>query len=783
MKARNFVRIPMMLRIFAILLLLAIGIFPSGGQLPEHILRAQEDRYDAGLIFGLMGLREENGALFLEKDFDYLLGRSAAASGRLGIAASSYHSVIDRNSALEPYALKHLSQIARSTGNLVLERLYLTELELEFPSSLPTKGAAIRRARNRIESGDPVEAIRLLERVSVFPYRRNEKGDTREIRALLGMAYVYAGQAPKAREIFLALMNEKPDRPDDHSLTAARGLDLIEEDGAAPLSVEEHFRRANIYSSNREFAEAEKHLQAIVDKTPTGDMASDAIFQIGRGHAQRGDHAGALKWFERVLEREPHSPAAKEALLNAASAYSRVGKPREAISRYQSFISKYPADAKLDRAYLNIVDVLRDQGSDSEALKWCGTVREIFGNTLPSNIALFTEARIYIAREEWNNALRILEQLKTQSDLGGTSVPGGTSGAEVSFLTAFVLEQLKRYPEAIDGYLSIPDGRAEYYGWRATVRISSLAADEAASSFIDQKIGTLFSSMRSGNAEARDRDAKAVLRLANSPDLRQKALEILRSSMVNTIAPLEKKNESRVEPASPMAARLRQLGIYDEAAEEYEFSAGISDGSFIADLYNKGDRPARALDIAERRWKKVPADTPLEALPRGELQLLYPTPYADRLIEFGGPRNIDPRFILALMRQESRFDPDARSGASARGLMQFVSATSTRIAGQLGRTAFVHEDLYHPSTAILFGSQYLSELFARFPQQPEAVAASYNGGDDSMARWLNRARSGAPDRYVPEIVYSQTKDYVTKVMANYRVYQFLYDESLKPRTE
>jgi soluble lytic murein transglycosylase len=137
--------------------------------------------------------------------------------------------------------------------------------------------------------------------------------------------------------------------------------------------------------------------------------------------------------------------------------------------------------------------------------------------------------------------------------------------------------------------------------------------------------------------------------------------------------------------------------------------------------------------------------------------------------------------MLAIMRQESRFQPDARSSAAARGLMQFVPATSSRIAGELGHEHAGDEDLYDPSTSILFGAQYLGDLFHVFPGQPEAVAASYNGGDDNMKRWLARSRSNLPDRYVPEIAFAQTKDYVYKVMANYRIYRYMYDEDLEPR--
>ena len=111
--------------------------------------------------------------------------------------------------------------------------------------------------------------------------------------------------------------------------------------------------------------------------------------------------------------------------------------------------------------------------------------------------------------------------------------------------------------------------------------------------------------------------------------------------------------------------------------------------------------------------------------------------------------------------------------------MQFISTTASRVAAELDRKDFHQDDLYDPSTSILFGSHYTGNLFKLFPGQPPAVAASYNGGEDNMHRWLSRAKSDQPDRYVSEIVFSQSKDYVWRVMASYRIYKMLYDENLK----
>ena len=225
----------------------------------------------------------------------------------------------------------------------------------------------------------------------------------------------------------------------------------------------------------------------------------------------------------------------------------------------------------------------------------------------------------------------------------------------------------------------------------------------------------------------------------------------------------------------------------DEAVPELDaampnLAKGSDDNAFtLATYYRRGDRGDKAISFIEPLWKKAPADYPIELIPRGQLELLYPVVYQYPLLHFAPGRHVDPRLMLAVMRQESRFQPDAKSYAAARGLMQFIATTSARVGGELGRDNFDQEELYYPPTAILFGSQYLADLFRAFPNQPDAAAASYNGGDDNMKRWLARSKSSLPERYVPEIMFAQSKDYVYRVMANYRMYQYLYDENLRPR--
>ena len=204
-----------------------------------------------------------------------------------------------------------------------------------------------------------------------------------------------------------------------------------------------------------------------------------------------------------------------------------------------------------------------------------------------------------------------------------------------------------------------------------------------------------------------------------------------------------------------------------------------ADEAMLAEFRRRGGSVAASVARAEGRWKPIPEDYALELIPEQELLLLYPAPYQLPLLTYSDREKIDARFVLSLMRQESRFDPSAKSSAAARGLMQFIPSTAEGAASALELSSFAPDDLYDPDTALNFGTHHVAMLFRDFPGQPAAVAAAYNAGADRMIRWLRRSHGMDPDFYVPEVRFPQTKDYVEKVMSNYRVYRHLYDNRLK----
>jgi soluble lytic murein transglycosylase len=132
------------------------------------------------------------------------------------------------------------------------------------------------------------------------------------------------------------------------------------------------------------------------------------------------------------------------------------------------------------------------------------------------------------------------------------------------------------------------------------------------------------------------------------------------------------------------------------------------------------------------------------------------------------------------MKQESQFKPTAKSPAAARGLLQLTTDAAQKYAERAG-VRVTDESLYQPGTNIAVGAEYISELSRMFAGLPEAIAASYNGGEDNVTRWLGRANQSDAGVFTAEVGFTESKNYVFKVMSFYRAYRQLYDLNLKRR--
>ena len=786
-------------RVVLFIALFAVVPLPVLAQ-PDPILTAVEAADWQTARTEINKLRTANEALFRDKNYDYLLGRIAERTGDLPGATASYQAIAANDSRLREYALWRLAKLARASGDLVLERERLQQLIATAPASLLTESATLRLAESFFESSDFTSAANSLKSLALS----KNANVAREAAELMGLAYARAGKTAEARDVFTKLVMQMPDasRPDDFALEAVRQLDAF--DNKAPALPEaDHLLRASVYQFNRDFAGARVHYQAVIDRFPDSGAVFNARFQIARGLYNEGKYEEAIPILQKLMgtafEASPSAPG-RDAVALLASTYIRLKRYDGAVVVYKTLIDRFPDNPNPERAYLNIIDALHEAGQYSEALNWVQQARARFKNDIGGALALFAQLRIHMAQGSWATVVRDADELLKLSDLGGTKVGGGTTPAEVNFLRAYALEQLGRTEEAIDAYLTIPDGRNEYYGARATQRLLSLGAAEKSRTLVQMRLNSLLNESKVSNAAGQFEQsrvaAQAALRLTDQAQDKNPTLNYLRAAynalpayklpQFNRIYLAKQQTDSNEKNHQTLADNLLLFGLYDEALPELYAARGQRKAASnpdeeytIALLALRAGLPNRAIRFAEQIWKSAPADYRLELAPHELVELLYPVPYRESLVRHATA--VDPRFVLAIARQESRFQADAKSAAAARGMLQFIASTANDIAAQLKLQNFQQDDLYNADTAIRFGSQYLANLFQQFPNQPQAVAGSYNGGADNLARWIGRSHASDPDRYVPEIGFSQTKDYVYKVMANFWTYQRLYDEKLQPR--
>ncbi len=149
--------------------------------------------------------------------------------------------------------------------------------------------------------------------------------------------------------------------------------------------------------------------------------------------------------------------------------------------------------------------------------------------------------------------------------------------------------------------------------------------------------------------------------------------------------------------------------------------------------------------------------------------LFYPAAFPEEVEEASRKNNIDPLLILSVMREESRFDAEARSIAGALGLMQLMPHTAQKFDKHVKVSLKNSSQLYDARTNILIGSYYLKHLIKTFNSIPIAIAA-YNAGEDAVRDWLKKRSYSTIDEFIEDIPYDETRNYVKRVLTTYFEY-------------
>jgi soluble lytic murein transglycosylase len=193
-------------------------------------------------------------------------------------------------------------------------------------------------------------------------------------------------------------------------------------------------------------------------------------------------------------------------------------------------------------------------------------------------------------------------------------------------------------------------------------------------------------------------------------------------------------------------------------------------GEYLDGLFMMGNLRDRILTEPDQQ-AQLPLLRSLRQDPR-YWQALYPVPYWNEIQRWSSQHTVNPVLALALMRQESRFEPRIKSVVGATGLMQLMPETAAEVATQIKLKKY---QLENPDDNIRLGTWYLNSTHQTYQGNSMLAIASYNAGPGSVTQWLKTLNTQDADAFVETIPFDETQGYVKSVLENYWNYARLYN--------
>jgi len=425
-------------------------------------------------------------------------------------------------------------------------------------------------------------------------------------------------------------------------------------------------------------------------------------------------------YFSDALEMLQDKDHPNEALLNAKALFG-LQRYEEAQVAYNEWLGKNPDDTS---GQMGLASVYVQLGR-------IGDAKEIY-EEINTNDSLLELARL---SEVEDPDLALAYYLESPFPVAWWNA-------------TWILEEQGRLEEALPLYRKIAEA-GTYYSDDAAYRLYIL-------------------STRLGDDETRS-EARSLLEMNGPNWLKHRIAE----------SDLEIDNDSKIDPVGePVFAKvelLDSLGRQDLADAELLFAAKFLDdpflkSTFLEELQSRGDI-AESHTIAEAYIESNPN------APVNFWRLSYPMPYQEIVKSAAEEFGVDPLLIWAVMRVESRYDPDAMSYVGARGLMQIMPSTQDWIAEQM-EIELQPGDAYKPEENIRMGSWYLKYLLDYFNDDLELAIMAYNGGFANVEKWGADPLVSNLEDLIRWIWFGETREYLEKVMLDYLIYQELSSEEL-----
>lgn len=588
------------------------------------------------------------------------------------------------------------------------------------------------------------------------------------------------GRAAEARQIATDVLKSYPDSPLKAELHQIVGESLLAE---------------------RDEVGARAAWAAALSETTDDDQRAMLLQRVARSQERSGeDEAAGVTW--RLLwYAHPASEEAKQAShrLDVIEAYlgkklRRASDWRRRGDRFFRLRSNDEALEAYDHALAMGLSPSEERRTRSQRAQTLFRLRRY-----PEAVEAFAalpqtgDTPIWLARS-MARANRVPEAIAAFEKLA--SRPGPLR-LRAHYLAALLLDGRDRHEEARAHFQILADDPGHdglslaalwYLGWtdyrtghpaRAAKRFEALAA--ATDDAID-RLRPLYWQARALEAAQRTDEAHAIFdQLAENYPLSYygfRARERGGSSVQVKDGRRIDPGRSGLRPSEIERVRiLMKAGLVDAGAQETAAltrrASGLDDRIELARLLTSAGDYNRAQRIVVDAYTRNLAQGPV-----GGLEELWwyawPSAYS-RFVDAAtaDDGSVDPELVYSIMREESGYRPEVVSPVGARGLLQIMRETGAKLAGQIGRRGFDADDLFDPRMNIELGSYYLGELTRLFPSRISASIASYNAGPHVVSDWVE----GDPrpdDEWVESIPYSQTRDYVKRVMRSLQAYRLLY---------
>jgi len=753
----------------------------------QLLMKSLEEGELSQAIQHLKSMKNQDLSLFRENSYPYLLARLHQDQRDYEEAIEHYNITLQTNPLLSDYAELHLAEIYRSLDDLSQQREHLERLTNNYPASLLVPRAWYRMGRSYLENKDyqrALEAFLRLEGLRKSPYRR-------EAGYLVAQCHYKLNKPLQAAQKYKKLIETS--QSDDYALYSLKKLEELERTHRLSLAFSslELWQRGMVYFNNREFWRSQRYFLEVINREEQGKRSADSHYKLGLSYYRQRNYPQALRWFRSTMEKFTGSSWEADALYQMGMCYSRQGKNEEALECFLQLKRRFPHHRLAPNALLRIIEHHHHQGEGRKALTFVDEfLRRYETHSLCPNALM--EGVLICRENRWlDSALYYLNRT-----LNGKHPEGIT--AEALFWKGRLCEAMNLLPEAEISYqklLSLYPNN--FYSFRGDERLKAHFS-HGDPSHTPMLWADGRESLRQGNLQKARESFQILYYLSNNGKEKQESLSLL-DRCYSQVEEYQKIKELKLYNPRPLRAdpqgkrsishlekaeELLFLHLYEEGVEELAAAPPDERGELSSRLYSQShyQREARhfhqSIRSAETLIKSMPSQLPFPLFPRAIQELLYPLGYLPLVEVSSASRGVDKYLVAALIREESRFHPQAKSSASARGLMQLIPSTARQMGRRLGFPSFSVEELYRPQLNIELGVEHLRELLEEFQGNLFAAIASYNAGSEVVRRWLQNCTTEEPEELLVEIKYEETKKFVQLVMRSYWRYKEIYGEGM-----